>query len=810
MSNIIYNGHVQCLILNTPGQTPTVPSPSTLIPTEAGWNDATDIMIGEFALNAEDGIVYTRDRTGIIPIIGGGGSGVQSVTGNEVGIVDNTDPANPIISLLKAYTYTDTAISAEVINRNNAIASSAASTLASANSYTDSAISTLKGGVPAGGDTLNKLYNLIVGQGQFVGGHDASGGQLPTTGSGAGGAIDKGDFWRISVGGTIPGIGVLRAGDVLYASIANASVAADFFAVENNQDQATSTTLGLVKLYTVTGNATDGTMDQNSISSTLNGKQETITGAASTITTSDLTANRVLISNASGKVAVNSALTSGSILVSNGSSIAQDNAVLFYDTVGKILYVGNNAGALPMTRVHIEATVDGFSQVNYTNKSNGTTASTDFVASADNATQTTNYIDFGINGSGNTSVDILGGALTAYLYNNGGRLVMGTQSAFEYIFFTNSTERYRVTAFGQTGFNSTSRLSTLTVTQIPDFVATGTTTANATGTITGVGTKFLTELAVGDQISLSSAPSTYVMVISITSDTQLNTQNTMGNGTSQTINVKKSPFGVHGPSNSNYFIVSSAGTLGIGQIPFAGQQVSITTLSGVATGMSLTATSGTGLSVTAATGLSVSGTSNGAVITTNSATQSVPGVHARKTHNTNSNDGVLAVSKQVSSGTGIVGIASMIMIQMSDDNSLFQYGKFGMVATNVTSAGNLQTADYVWHSVASGTGTMTERMRLTSAGFLRVGNTATPTAFLHIGAGVAGNAQINLTPGVAPTSPNDGDIYYINTNDRLMFRKASLDVEFLSASAVTTEALVSDTTLTITYNGTTYKLLAKS
>ena len=83
-----------------------------------------------------------------------------------------------------------------------------------------------------------------------------------------------------------------------------------------------------------------------------------------------------------------------------------------------------------------------------------------------------------------------------------------------------------------------------------------------------------------------------------------------------------------------------------------------------------------------------------------------------------------------------------------------------------------------------------------------------PTAFAHIAAGTTAQAQIRLTPGVAPTTPNDGDVYYIDTNDRFMVRKNTLDSEIISASAVTTELVVSDTTLTITYNGVTYKLLA--
>lgn len=98
--------------------------------------------------------------------------------------------------------------------------------------------------------------------------------------------------------------------------------------------------------------------------------------------------------------------------------------------------------------------------------------------------------------------------------------------------------------------------------------------------------------------------------------------------------------------------------------------------------------------------------------------------------------------------------------------------------------------------------------KITEPGLVGIGTT--PTAFMDIAAGVAGNAQIRLRAGVAPSSPNDGDFYYVDTNDRFMVRKNTLDSEILSASAVTTEAVASDTTLTITYNGTTYKLLARA
>jgi hypothetical protein len=123
------------------------------------------------------------------------------------------------------------------------------------------ALTALAGGVPPAGDTLAKLYNLIGDIGTLVGSWNSS--SLPTTGSDPSGAINKGDYWKINGTITIAGIGDLKSGDTLVASIAGAAVAADFFALQNNVDQATSSVLGLVKLYTnLSASNTDGSVTQ--------------------------------------------------------------------------------------------------------------------------------------------------------------------------------------------------------------------------------------------------------------------------------------------------------------------------------------------------------------------------------------------------------------------------------------------------------------------------------------------------------------------------------------------------------------------
>lgn len=129
------------------------------------------------------------------------------------------------------------------------------------------AIIALKDGVPGTADTFNKLFNLITGIGQFAGNHNASGGLVPTVGSGQSGAINKGDYWIITApGGTISGIDgddALQPNDIIYAKVTGATIPNQFFGVNSNVDLATSTVMGLVKLVqNITSNASDAAISQ--------------------------------------------------------------------------------------------------------------------------------------------------------------------------------------------------------------------------------------------------------------------------------------------------------------------------------------------------------------------------------------------------------------------------------------------------------------------------------------------------------------------------------------------------------------------
>jgi hypothetical protein len=99
-----------------------------------------------------------------------------------------------------------------------------------------------------------------------------------------------------------------------------------------------------------------------------------------------------------------------------------------------------------------------------------------------------------------------------------------------------------------------------------------------------------------------------------------------------------------------------------------------------------------------------------------------------------------------------------------------------------------------------------------NAGNVGIGlTTSAPTARLHLPAGASGanNAPLKFTSGTNLTTAEAGAMEYNGTN--LFFTRSGTTREgVLTQSAVTTEALTSDTSVTVNIGGTTYKLLAKA
>ena len=117
------------------------------------------------------------------------------------------------------------------------------------------------------------------------------------------------------------------------------------------------------------------------------------------------------------------------------------------------------------------ASIDNYLQINLKNNSGGGSASSDIVATSNNGTESINYIDMGINSGGysNTSLPVLGGANTAYLYATGADFVIGNGTATRPLrFFTGgftaANERMRIDGSGRVGIGNTSPAEVLDVT----------------------------------------------------------------------------------------------------------------------------------------------------------------------------------------------------------------------------------------------------------------------------------------------------------------------------------------------------------
>lgn len=185
----------------------------------------------------------------------------------------------------------------------------------------------------------------------------------------------------------------------------------------------------------------------------------------------------VLIGTASSSGTANQRLqvSGGAAFVGSGSSVGIGTTV----PSSKLSVVSSGSPlALQYTISDFTISENTFGQINVRNASSGDIASADIVLTANNGTNTTNYIDLGINNSGySTSTWSINGANDGYLYASNGAFSIGAAADRYLSFFAggllSSNEKARVTSTG-VGIGSTGPKSTLDV--------------NGTTIITGIAT----------------------------------------------------------------------------------------------------------------------------------------------------------------------------------------------------------------------------------------------------------------------------------------------------------------------------------
>jgi hypothetical protein len=143
--------------------------------------------------------------------------------------------------------------------------------------------------------------------------------------------------------------------------------------------------------------------------------------------------------NASGNVGVGTITPSANLQV-NGNFFVTMNNTSQLDVIGEIAEFAHNSNT--------------YAQIHVRNANTGTRASVDIVATADIGTDTTEFIDLGINSSTyNDPTFTIGVAKDGYLYTSNGNLTIGTANTNKFVsFFTGGTlavnERMRIDSSG--------------------------------------------------------------------------------------------------------------------------------------------------------------------------------------------------------------------------------------------------------------------------------------------------------------------------------------------------------------------------
>jgi hypothetical protein len=206
---------------------------------------------GQIYYNTMEYRIYFWDGTSWVDMSGDirdviGGSGLNASTSDDVITLNiNVDNSTIEVNGMDSIQVKDLGITTTKI----------------ANLSTDININNQSNAIPTAYAVKQYVDGVTGALGNLEGGWNASSGSFPTGSSPVYGT-KKGDYWYVTVEGTVAGVN-FNVGDVIVAKADNASTssAADWIQLEVNRDQATELILGLVKIadQTTVNNGLDDT-----------------------------------------------------------------------------------------------------------------------------------------------------------------------------------------------------------------------------------------------------------------------------------------------------------------------------------------------------------------------------------------------------------------------------------------------------------------------------------------------------------------------------------------------------------------------
>lgn len=174
-------------------------------------NFNTVVGTAGYGIRDNNGVMEFKSSGGAWVAFAGAGSSVAGVTGSSPIIVNNTDPANPIITIQQANISQGGYLTSTDWNtfNNKESTSNKATDFSTVNNTLYPSVQAVK----------TYADGLVVGLLDYRGAYDASVNTFPASGgSGTAGAVLKGDLWIISVAGTLGGTPV-QIGDSVVANI---------------------------------------------------------------------------------------------------------------------------------------------------------------------------------------------------------------------------------------------------------------------------------------------------------------------------------------------------------------------------------------------------------------------------------------------------------------------------------------------------------------------------------------------------------------------------------------------------------------